>query len=96
MPILGGRTERFSAQIMGGTAIRALTYSEKLKVVFGAGIGPNIGPNAERMEEVQRADAAPLPIVGIRSPKVSEGRTRSRERVRDPVGPPARAQAPEL
>lgn len=49
-PIIGGHTEKFTADIMGGTAARGLAYSESLHLVFAATLGPNIGPNAARME----------------------------------------------
>ncbi|WP_323383375.1 MtsA protein [Myxococcus dinghuensis] len=48
--IVGGYTERFRAQVMGGKAPRALVASEKLGRVFMASLGPNIGPNPQRME----------------------------------------------
>lgn len=48
--ILGGRTEAFSQRIMGGTAPRAMVYSPSQQRLFVSSIGPNIGPNPERME----------------------------------------------
>ncbi|EAU67035.1 hypothetical protein [Stigmatella aurantiaca] len=48
--IVGGETERFSAQVMGGTAVRGLVAGTRLGSLFLASLGPNVGPNAERME----------------------------------------------
>lgn len=49
-PIVGGRTERFANDVMGGKAARDLVVSDRLGVAFVASIGPNVGPNARRME----------------------------------------------
>lgn len=48
--IVGGGTERFSARVMGGKAPRGMVASERLGRVFFSSLGPNVGPNAERME----------------------------------------------
>jgi DNA-binding beta-propeller fold protein YncE len=48
--ILGGGTEKYSQYVMGGSAPRALVYSSRLDVIFVSSIGPNIGPNPDRME----------------------------------------------
>ncbi len=48
--IVGGGTEGFSRFIMGGKAPRALVGSTKLNTLFVASIGPNIGPNPQKME----------------------------------------------
>jgi DNA-binding beta-propeller fold protein YncE len=53
LPIIGGHTEKYSAQIMGSTPPRAVVYSEKEHLAFVATLGPNIGPNSERMEVSQ-------------------------------------------
>ncbi|WP_225409854.1 NHL repeat-containing protein [Stigmatella hybrida] len=50
IPIIGGETERFSAQVMGGKAARGLVAGTRLGSLFLASLGPNVGPNAERME----------------------------------------------
>jgi DNA-binding beta-propeller fold protein YncE len=50
VPIVGGGTERFSAQVMGGKATRGMVASERLGRLFFSSLGPNVGPNAERME----------------------------------------------
>jgi DNA-binding beta-propeller fold protein YncE len=50
VPIVGGGTERFSAQVMGGKAPRGLVASERLGRLFFSSLGPNVGPNPERME----------------------------------------------
>jgi DNA-binding beta-propeller fold protein YncE len=49
-PIIGGRTERYATDVMGGKAPRDLIFSDRLGVAFLASIGPNVGPNAHRME----------------------------------------------
>ncbi len=48
--ILGGHTEPFRTQVMGGKAPRALVASERLGRLFMASLGPNVGPNPQRME----------------------------------------------
>jgi hypothetical protein len=48
--ILGGHTEPFREQVMGGKAPRALVASERLGRLFMASLGPNVGPNPRRME----------------------------------------------
>lgn len=48
--IVGGKTAAFSQYVMNGSAARALTWSPKLARLFVASIGPNIGPNPEKME----------------------------------------------
>ncbi|MFO0728009.1 MAG: MtsA protein [Myxococcota bacterium] len=45
LPILGGRTEAYAGEIMGGKPARALVSSKKSGLLFAATIGPNIGPN---------------------------------------------------
>ena len=49
-PIIGGTTAAFSRYVMNGSAARALAWSSKLSRLFLASIGPNIGPNPEKME----------------------------------------------
>jgi hypothetical protein len=49
-PILGGRTETFSDRIMGGKRTRGLGWDSKSGRVLAGTLGPNIGPNPERME----------------------------------------------
>ncbi len=48
--IVGGRTAAFTQYVMNGSAARALTFSPRLGRLFAATIGPNIGPNPEKME----------------------------------------------
>nr|WP_211194360.1 MtsA protein [Pyxidicoccus fallax] len=48
--ILGGHTEPFREQVMGGKAPRALVASERLGRLFMSSLGPNVGPNPKRME----------------------------------------------
>jgi DNA-binding beta-propeller fold protein YncE len=50
VPIVGGGTEKFSARVMGGKAPRSMVASERLGRLFFSSLGPNVGPNAERME----------------------------------------------
>lgn len=50
MPIIGGGTAKYSAEIMNGKAPRSLAWSPSLGVTFVASIGPNIGPNADKLE----------------------------------------------
>lgn len=49
-PIIGGGTAKYSAQVMNGKAPRAILWSPKLTTAFVSSIGPNIGPNADKME----------------------------------------------
>jgi len=48
--IVGGHTEPYREQVMGGKAPRALVASERLGRLFMASLGPNVGPNPKRME----------------------------------------------
>ena len=50
MSIIGGHTEKYAKYIMGGKAPRAFAVSRSLGKVFVASIGPNIGPNPDKME----------------------------------------------
>jgi DNA-binding beta-propeller fold protein YncE len=49
-PILGGHTEAYAQYTMGGKAPRGLAWSPTLQRLFVTSVGPNIGPNPERME----------------------------------------------
>jgi len=49
IPILGGRTEAYGAFVMGGKAPRALAFHPRCGVLVSS-IGPNVGPNPDRME----------------------------------------------
>lgn len=49
-PIIGGHTAKYAAQIMNGKAPRDLAWSQKQQTLFVSSIGPNIGPNADKME----------------------------------------------
>ena len=62
VPIVGGTTEAYSAQVMGGKAPRALVASERLGRVFMASLGPNVGPNAQRMEVSANSGVAVLDL----------------------------------
>ena len=58
--IVDGTTAAFSAYVMGGKAPRALAYSPALGRLFEASIGPNIGPNPQRMEVSMNGGVASL------------------------------------
>lgn len=60
--IVGGKTERYSQYIMGGEAVRALLFSERLGRLFLSSIGPNIGPNPDHW------DVGPNGGVGVIDP----------------------------
>ncbi|TSC33724.1 MtsA protein [Corallococcus sp. Z5C101001] len=62
VPIVGGATEAFSEQVMGGKAPRALLSSERLGRVFMSSLGPNVGPNAQRMEVSANSGVAVLDL----------------------------------
>lgn len=49
-PIVGGGTAKYSASVMNGKAPRALAWSSRSSTAFVASIGPNIGPNVDKME----------------------------------------------
>lgn len=49
-PIVGGGTAPYSASVMNGKAPRGLAWSAKQAIAFVSSIGPNIGPNADKME----------------------------------------------
>lgn len=48
--IVGGPTAAYARYVMGDKPARALAVAEGLGVVFAATLGPNIGPNPDRME----------------------------------------------
>ncbi|WP_328707046.1 MtsA protein [Citreicoccus inhibens] len=58
--IVGGNTEPFRAQVMGGKAPRALVASARWARIFMASLGPNVGPNAQRMEVSANSGVAVL------------------------------------
>ncbi|MBL9037286.1 MAG: MtsA protein [Archangium sp.] len=49
-PIVGGTTEKYDAYVMNGKAPRAFAVSARAKRLFVSSIGPNIGPNPDKME----------------------------------------------
>ncbi len=49
-PIVGGGTAPYAAQVMNGKAPRGLAWSARLSALFVSSIGPNIGPNADKLE----------------------------------------------
>ncbi len=48
--IVGGHTESYAKYTMGGKAPRGLAWSPALQRLFVTSVGPNIGPNPDRME----------------------------------------------
>lgn len=56
----------FGQYVMGGKAPRSLAWSAKLKRLFVAGIGPNIGPNPDRMEVSMNGGVSSVDLKGQR------------------------------
>lgn len=48
--IVGGPTTAYARYVMGDKPARALAVADGLGVIFAATLGPNIGPNPDRME----------------------------------------------
>lgn len=48
--IVGGGTAKYAQYVMNGKAPRDLAWGANLKQLFVASIGPNIGPNPDKME----------------------------------------------
>lgn len=48
--IVGGRTQDYARYVMGGKAVRGLSWSPSLRRLFVTSLGPNVGPNPDRME----------------------------------------------
>lgn len=68
-PIVGGTTAKYSQYVMNGKAPRALVASQKLSRVFLASIGPNIGPNPDKMEVSMNGGVASVLLPGGRDRK---------------------------
>lgn len=66
-PIVGGTTEAFAKYVMNGKAPRALAASKALDRLFLASIGPNIGPNPEKMEVSMNGGVAALSLPAAKS-----------------------------
>lgn len=49
-PIVGGTTQKYGSVVMNGKAPRALAVSASTGRLFVSSIGPNVGPNADKME----------------------------------------------
>jgi hypothetical protein len=64
--IVGGHTEPYSAEVMGGKAVRGLAYSSRLKKLFVASIGPNVGPNRDRMEVSMNGGVGVVDLAALR------------------------------
>ncbi len=56
--IVGGRTAPYAPYIVGGKAVRSLAAVERSGRLLVASIGPNIGPNPDRMEVSMNAGVA--------------------------------------
>jgi len=65
-PIVGGHTEPHAREVMGGKAPRALSWSARLNKAFVTSIGPNIGPNAQRMEVSMNGGVGVVDVAGGR------------------------------
>ena len=48
--IVGGRTAKYGAYVMSGKAARALAYDPAHELLFASTIGPNVGPNPDKVE----------------------------------------------
>jgi DNA-binding beta-propeller fold protein YncE len=63
-PILGGHTEAYAPYAMGGKAPRGLAFSSVLKRLFVTSVGPNIGPNPDRMEVSMNGGVGVVDVAG--------------------------------
>lgn len=61
-PIVGGTTAKYAAYVMNGKAPRALVASPRLGRLFLSSIGPNIGPNPDKMEVSMNGGVASLSL----------------------------------
>lgn len=61
-PIVAGTTRAYGSYVMNGKAPRALVASEKLGALFLSSIGPNIGPNPDKMEVSMNGGVAALTL----------------------------------
>jgi DNA-binding beta-propeller fold protein YncE len=64
--IVGGGTERFGARVMGGKAVRDLAWSSRQQALFVASIGPNVGPNPEKLEVSMNGGVGVVDVKGWR------------------------------
>jgi len=64
VPIIGGGTAGYREYVMGGSAPRGLAFSPRLGRLFLSSIGPNIGPNPQRMEVSMNGGVAVLDPAG--------------------------------
>lgn len=62
VPILGGRTEKYSPYVMGNTPPRAVVASDALHAAFVASNGPNVGPNPDRMEVTENGGVSVITL----------------------------------
>ena len=61
-PIVGGTTKAYGSFVMNGKAPRALVASSKSGDLFVSSIGPNIGPNPDKMEVSMNGGVAALTL----------------------------------
>ncbi|MCA3011697.1 MAG: MtsA protein [Myxococcaceae bacterium] len=59
-PIVGGTTRAYARYVMNGKAPRALVASPRLGRLFLSSIGPNVGPNPDKMEVSMNGGVAAL------------------------------------
>ncbi len=64
--IVGGHTATFGKYIMGGKAQRDIVWLAKADKLLSANIGPNIGPNPEKMEVSMNGGISVVDLAGNR------------------------------
>jgi len=64
-PIVGGHTEKFAPFVMGGKRPRAVAASDRLGVFFVSSVGPNVGPNPDRMEVTMNGGVGVVDTEGV-------------------------------
>lgn len=64
--IIGGRTQDYARYVIGGKAVRGLAWSASLRRLFATSIGPNVGPNPDRMEVTMNPGVGVIDLAGGR------------------------------
>jgi DNA-binding beta-propeller fold protein YncE len=64
--ITGGRTEPYAKYVIGGKAVRGLAWSASLARLFVTSIGPNVGPNPDKMEVTLNPGVGVVDLAGKR------------------------------
>ena len=64
--IVGGHTEPYGPYVMGGKAQRDLVWLAKADKLLSANIGPNIGPNPDKMEVSMNGGISVVDLAGNR------------------------------